>query len=224
MTQHYPHQIRLRGPWEIVTPDGSTKRKQMPDRGEELPSDHGLRFIRRFGAPTNLDPYERVWLVVQGFQASAEVKLGGEQLATMVEPRWWDWDITAKLQDRNQVEIVFPDDLGYGPIWKEVALEIRRTAYLPPLRIEASDSGRSIVHVSVAGEFTELLDLYGLVDGQHVWYQSLGPAENARHFKFEIASQEARIVRVDLVQLATIWYSWEIPLPETPMTGVLLPA
>ena len=80
------HVIRLRGPWEYeplvrVWIDASGARREsresLPAAGRaHLPADWGLtlgpdfrgrvRYTRRFGLPTNLEPHEEVWLVVEG--------------------------------------------------------------------------------------------------------------------------------------------------------------
>ena len=74
----YPHRIRLRGPWRCEParrPDGSTENLppaatlNVPHRWRtgELQAFRGvIRCVRKFGYPGRIDPFERVWLVVEG--------------------------------------------------------------------------------------------------------------------------------------------------------------
>ncbi len=71
----YPHNIRLRGPWQFEVLDCSA-RDASRSGVAKLPSDWGselgtafrgrVRYTRRFGRPDGLDPHERVCLVCEG--------------------------------------------------------------------------------------------------------------------------------------------------------------
>src|SRR5688572_10261437 len=94
------HTIRLRGPWElepverfVPRSDGTYSsqmhelpppcRCQMPaDWGEALGNDFlgVVRYSRTFNRPTNLDPHEEVWLVVEPPRSLGVVHLNGQEL------------------------------------------------------------------------------------------------------------------------------------------------
>ena len=123
------HVIRLRGPWEL-TPLGAAEipppaRTQVPGDGREvLGADFcgRARFVRRFNTPTNLDPDERVWLVVAQLDEQAEVHLNDQPLGPRAgSPTSCRHDITPLLKLHNTLTIETPYP-GY-PLG-EVHLEI----------------------------------------------------------------------------------------------------
>ncbi|HEX3997128.1 MAG TPA: hypothetical protein VHX65_01090 [Pirellulales bacterium] len=156
------HIIRLRGPWEYeplarvgMAADGTRHegRDRLPPAGRvHLPADWGailgvdfrgrVRYTRRFGLPTNLEPHEQVWLVVEGVDYFADMSLNGTPLGKVVgyqQPR--EFDIRRLLAERNlltlDVELPQLEDvqtvsldrpgrehLPGGPIG-EIRLEIR---------------------------------------------------------------------------------------------------
>lgn len=146
----YPHIIRLRGPWQY-TPLSRLDFGPLPPPGRvEVPTDWGatlgdefrgrVRYERGFASPSKLDPHERVWLVIGGADARADVGLNGQPLGTVegyaVSS---EWDITERIGPRNALSIAveLPDavlrpgreTLSGGPIG-QVRLEIRSAAFL----------------------------------------------------------------------------------------------
>jgi len=121
------HIIRLRGPWRleaverfVLQPDGtyrttsadlpSAARVTMPaDWAESLGNDFlgRVRYLRTFQKPTGLEPGERVFLVVEPPRSRGALTLSGQPLG---EIHWGGrrvrFDITAKLEDHNRLEIV----------------------------------------------------------------------------------------------------------------------
>lgn len=120
----YPHEIRLRGPWEYEplarlrrTADGETRELsgELPGPGRmELPGHWGaavgedfcgrVRFLRRFAQPTQLDPHERVWVVCEGVDAYGSMALNGDELgpiAGYAVPA--SFEITDLLDPRNEL-------------------------------------------------------------------------------------------------------------------------
>jgi len=155
------HIIRLRGPWEykplarVSIGEGDVRRESvesLPPGGRiQLPSDWGstlgaafrgrVRYERRFGLPTNLDPHERVWLVVEGVDYFGAVSLNATALGPIIGYNCpTEFDVTDILSPRNVVTLdvelpqyqsgaAAPDrpgreQLAGGPIG-EVRLEIR---------------------------------------------------------------------------------------------------
>jgi hypothetical protein len=107
-----------------------------------------LRLARAFHVPTGLDSDERVWLVVDGADPSAEVLLNGQRLgATPGYAQSAPWDITDRLSPRNRVELHFqlpPDSTSTlrpgrnglpGGLLAPVRLEIRCRQFLSHLAV-----------------------------------------------------------------------------------------
>ncbi len=121
------HVIRLRGPWELVTEAAASvepRRVQVPcNPGELLGADFAgqVRLIRPFNTPTNLDPHERVYLVLEGLPPSAVLSLNGDTLPCPAGCDPARVDITAELALHNRLEVGF--DLPGGTLG-EVRLEI----------------------------------------------------------------------------------------------------
>ncbi len=122
-----PHVIRLRGPWEWEAVAGDVTaagRTQLPGAWSELVGDdfRGLvRYCRAFNRPTNLEPHERVWLVLAGLPGEMTLQLNGRPLEgdASGEPR--RFDITPLLALHNKLSIETADP---GGIAGEVRLEI----------------------------------------------------------------------------------------------------
>src|ERR1700676_4009933 len=99
-----PHVIRLRGPWDyeplarvFCAADGTRREvtDALPPPGRvRLPADWGptlgidfrgrVRYLRRFGLPTNLDSSQRVWLVVEGVDYFGTATLNGTRLGELI--------------------------------------------------------------------------------------------------------------------------------------------
>lgn len=110
------HTIKLRGPWQIEALESTTGPLPPPtettvpgDWGDALGNDFSgrARYTRRFGLPTNLEPNERVSLVIGRVDHSATIQLNGEALG---EQTWDDgeikYEITALLKPRNELQVV----------------------------------------------------------------------------------------------------------------------
>jgi hypothetical protein len=125
------HVIRLRGPWELVTvaehaPSAAvgSQRVQMPcDLAELLgPEFQGqVRLVRPFNRPTNLDPHERVYLVLEGLSASAALVLNGAALIFEAADSTARVEITPHLALHNRLEVSLAVP---GETLGEVRLEI----------------------------------------------------------------------------------------------------
>jgi hypothetical protein len=136
------HSIRLRGPWELrpfvaassssaMLPGGDPLgfagdaiTQQLPAGWDAvLPGFRGtVRYMRRFGKPTNLETHERVWLVVGDVAGvAAAIELNGEKVSDTF------FDITDLLRERNllQIDVTQTDPEQPAGLMGEVRLEIR---------------------------------------------------------------------------------------------------
>jgi hypothetical protein len=202
----YPHQIRLRGPWECeplarlaFDAHGSTQEADGPvpaKRRVTIPCRWGegglgdfsgrVRFNRRFGWLANIAHHERVWLTFGGVDGSAEVCLNGRLLGTHRDPvASFEFEVSSLLQPRNELTVVVEASGGSGGLWGEVALEVRCSAYLRDVRWWLSSAGdRAILHVSgeVVGAADRPLELYALIDGSTAIYSTVKPTPAGQSF------------------------------------------
>jgi len=186
---HYPHRIRLRGPWK------------------SQPLSDSVRWSRRFGYPGRIDADERVWLTFSGFGGRVEVALNGRVLGCHNDTPAFDHEATRLLDVRNELVLVVA---GGGETLGDVALEIRRTAFLRSVRAEA-DGGRIRVTGEVVGSAERPLELYVLLDGHSIHYMTIDPAADGRAFEVD-TEQTGGTVRVELVDGGSVWYEVELPL------------
>jgi hypothetical protein len=186
---HYPHRIRLRGPWQ----------------GEPVAG--GVRRVRRFGYPGRIDADERVWLTFASVGGRVEVSLNGYVLGSHDGGAQFEHEVTSLLGPRNELVMQFE---GGGESWGDVALEVRRTAFLRGVRA-AADGGRVRVRGEVVGSAGRPLELYVLLDGHTVHYGMIEPTAAGRAFEV-IADGSGKEVRVELVDGACVWYAVELPL------------
>jgi hypothetical protein len=202
----------------------------MPCRWSEggLPGFAGrVRFRRRFGFPGRIDAHERVWLTFAGADAAAEVWLNDHFLGRRddaSEP--FEFDVTGLLTARNLLVVEIEGSADTGGLWGEAALEVRCTAYLRGLRLRADTTGTTAtLHVEgeIVGVSERPLELYLLLDRSTVAYTLLEPAPGGRAFHVnseELGPERWRprsrvdpphVVRVDLVNGASIWHTFEQP-------------
>ncbi len=185
---HYPHRIRLRGPW----------------RSE--PAGGGVRWLRGFGYPGRIDADERVWLTLAGIMGRVDVSLNGEALGSHEGATAFESDVTSRLRPRNELALRMANG---GEAIGEVALEIRKTAYLR--RVQAKATGPRIrVRGEVVGSAERPLELYVLLDAHTAHYAMIEPAMEGRAFEVVIEGTGQQI-RVELVDGASVWYAIDIP-------------
>jgi hypothetical protein len=186
---HYPHRIRLRGPWQSEPVAG------------------GVRRVRRFGYPGRIDADERVWLTFGGSAGRVEASLNGQALGSHDGGAPFEHEVTPLLRPRNELVMRIE---GGGESWGEVALEVRRTAFLRGVRATA-DGGRVRVAGEVVGSAGRPLELYVLLEGHTVHYTTVEPAADGRAFEV-VAEGAGKQVQVELVDGACVWYAVELPL------------
>ncbi len=196
----YPHPIRLRGPWAYEPLADSTGRG---------------RFRRRFGYPGRLDDFERVWLTFAGLEGDVSVWLNGQFLGRHENASGgFEYEVTSLLAARNEVVV---EAGGESP--GEVAMEVRRTAFLRGVRAWAEWSGDvPRLHVSgeVVGTAARPLELYVILDRFTVAYGLTEAVPEGRTFTLvsdalapERWQGKPHLVRVDLVDAANVWYALE---------------
>jgi hypothetical protein len=232
----YPHRIRLRGPWLCEpllahVPGGTGAVAALPAaRRVTLPArwgDAGLadfagrvRFRRRFGYPGRIDDYERVWLTFAGLEGSADVTLNDRPLGRFKGTAGpFECAVTPLLAPRNLLDVDVEGSGAETGLWGEVALEVRRTAFLRRVRAWAAPDG---LHVAgeVAGFGDGVLELYAVRGRSTVAYATAAAAPEGRPFHLVGEPSEAGVaaeadpplVRVELVGGAVVWYAVDVPL------------
>lgn len=187
----YPHRIRLRGPWQCEPLDAARRRHR-----------------RHFGYPGRIDDYERVWLTATGLTGHADVTLNSQPLGP-AHPTGFEYDITPLLQARNAVLI----DVDEGVRWDEVALEVRRTAFLRAVAVVLKD-GRLHIDGEIAGSAEKPLELYAVVDRRTAAYGKASAGDRFSLVSDPIELTESSQLRLDLVDGASVWYTLERSLHD----------
>jgi hypothetical protein len=214
----YPHRIRLRGPWEYepLAPEqegsarASSRRVNMPCRFSDLGLEHGVRRVllrRRFGYPGRIDAHERIWLTFADIAGNAELRLNGQALGH-VDPGAFEIEVTSLLRDRNVLEVCLELSNPDTNLWDEMALEIRCSAFLQGVTARR-DGGRLLVRGEVVGTCARPLDLYLLINGVNADHQMI-EAGKAFQFVTDQPVTPASIIRVELVDAASVWHTVEL--------------
>jgi len=226
----YPHRIRLRGPWECEPHEATSglvppkSRVTMPCHWHESGlADFAGRVLyrRRFGYPGRIDDTERVWLTFAGASATVSVTLNDVELGRVAQPSSpFEFEVTPLLRPRNELIVDLRGAVPTDGLWGEVALEVRRTAFLRNVFFEPSYSVDTVcLHVTgeIVGVAEGLLELYVLLDRSTIAYKTV--TASATGNPFEIVSDSVPLaqwravrlapVKLDLVQGATVWYSVE---------------
>jgi hypothetical protein len=193
----YPHRIRLRHPWQC-----------------EALGPGRLRFRRGFGYPGRIDAHERVWLTFADVPGPADVRLNGQPLGRS-GPGSFEFEVTPLLRPRNEL-VVEVEGGGLG----EVALEVRCTAFLRDVRRRADVRGdRADLHVTgrVVGVAERPLELYVVVGRSPAAYEVVTATAEGQPFHVVVPGLAVPapeggagvVVKVDLVNGATVWYTSE---------------
>ena len=135
------HRIRLVGPWDFqwqestgfAGPPVTHGTMKMPCRWQDVfgSFDGTATFTRKFHCPTNLEPHERVFIVLSGVPGHGSASLNGAPLGLFDAPNGeTEFDATQRLAKFNLLEMTVrfsPSTMSVqtdGPL-AEVALEIR---------------------------------------------------------------------------------------------------
>jgi hypothetical protein len=174
-----------------------------------------VRLRRRFGYPGRIDTHERVWLIFEGVNGSALVHLNSILLGCKTTAAF-EFEVTNLLQPRNELIIEIERSPEAG-LWEEAALEVRATAFLQSIRVWTT-SVEDIVELhcngKVVGTSWQPLDLYLLLDRSTLAYTTAVPTAEGAPFALTgtpvlQAGQATGTVKVDLVNGATVWYTFE---------------
>ena len=179
----YPHRIRLRGPWEyesISTETPASGRIDLPWAADRTRFAGPVRYRRRFGLPRQIDPHERVWLIIQGLVSEASVSLNGHPLESGTQ-----FEVTSDLRERNELQVEIERDDQTAVLWDEIALEIRCTTFLRNVQISVRfEAGSPFLEATgvVVGDSREALELYLILDRSNVAYTPVRSANSVyRH-------------------------------------------
>jgi hypothetical protein len=214
----YPHRIRLRGPWECEPIEGPPSRRVFMPCGwlaAGLGDFHGIAlFTRKFGYPGQIDEGEHVWLTCDGCTGCHEVRLNG-QILTLDRVQTFAFDVTGVLTARNRLEVLIHGDTDAAGLWGDVALEVRRDAYLGDVGVLQAERGIAIVGNAI-GTAPQPLELYTLVDNRHADYRTIQPKPAGEPFRIELpeVTPLSQAVRVELIHISAIWYTVELPMPH----------
>jgi hypothetical protein len=248
----YPHRIRLRGPWECVPvlrmtrlPDGKVEsdpgilpgpvRVTVPGHWQTggLAGFTGrVRYRRPFGYPGRIDDNERVWITLEKVHGSSEISLNSRLLAT--EGHSFDYkefEVTSLLQVRNELIVEVEDLEGTGGLIGEVAMEVRRLAFLRSVNVALESPGCLCVSGEVVGPQEGPLEIYVVWGRRNVGYSLVHASEEGTNFRIKAVipplnkdSSEANdpvpdSVRVELIQGAIVWYSVDRKIPDQGVCG-----
>jgi len=211
----YPHRIRLLGPWECEPLAAAPRRFVPPARLRDV----GLmgyvgavRLVRRFGYPGRIDSYEHVWLTFAQIAGRASITLNDQPVGSGVTGQA-EFEITTMLAPRNRLEVRLDADCDDAGLPGEIALEIRRDAFLRQFSARADDDGNVHVTGRVHGSSSRPLEVYLLADRQHVGYSLVEARSEGEPFALAFKLNPVpRVVRVELVCVAECWHAAEVPV------------
>jgi hypothetical protein len=177
-------------------------------------------FKRNFGYPGRIDETERVWLTLDGVVGSCSLFLNARALATYDSPAdHMEFDVTGLLHKRNELVVTLEDLQGLGGLTGEVAIEIRRTAFLRAVKAERMGPGSLQVTGEVVGEGEGPLEIYVIYGRRNVGYATVEVKDQMMPFQVLASDlptgqdeEGGDRVRVELIQGATVWYEVEAPI------------
>jgi hypothetical protein len=215
----YPHRIRLLGPWDCEPLSAASVRRFVPParlRDAGLVDFAGtVRLVRRFGYPGRIDSYEHVWLTFAEIAGMADIALNETPLAHGATGTV-EFEITELLTPRNRLEVRLLAESDTAGLPGEVALEVRRDAFLRDLAARAERDGSVHVTGRVHGSAARPLEVYLRADGQNVGYAVVA-ADQPFQMAFRL-DHALSTVRVELVCVAECWHAVELPVLTSPIT------
>src|SRR5579859_6612977 len=145
----YPHRIRLLGPWECepLAPALPPRRFVPPARLRDvglLNFAGTVRLTRRFGYPGRIDSYEHVWLTFADIVGVADITLNDHLVASAVTGAA-EFEVTPRLAPRNRLDVLLHADSDAAGLPGEIALEVRRDAFLRQIAAHGDRDGKVCV-------------------------------------------------------------------------------
>ncbi len=204
----YPHRIRLRGPWQCVSDGKVPFRTTVPcDLTVAGSANLPVLLTRKFGYPGKPDPHECIWLTLSTLEGSARLRLNGALLGeTHNEP--FEANVTASSPAQCAGN---PGASGSG--WGSRTGDPRRR--IPSKRESRSLSRQAVGYRDRGGRLGGTLELYILVDRKHAFYQTVRAGETfAAHLE-----EDGKAIKVELVNVSTVWYVVELPAPAQDAAG-----
>jgi hypothetical protein len=184
-------------------------------------------FKRHFGYPGRIDETERMWLTLDGVIGSCSLFLNAKALATCVSPAdRMEFDVTALLHRRNELVVTLEDLQGLGGLTGEVAIEIRRTAFMRAVVAVRTGPDSLQVMGEVVGACEGPLEIYVIYGRRNVGYATVEIKD--QRMPFQVLASELTTeqddenkdrVRVELIQGASVWYEVEIPIDKLGTSG-----
>lgn len=125
------HQIRLRGPWDVVSPQGSLMTLTVPFAWRDVFKDEAgtIRCTRKFNCPTGLEPSNRVLIrLPEGCGKVREFQVN-QAVVAPENSQGFDFDITSELKDFNEIVALIefaPNGSPHEPggLWTPVLIQI----------------------------------------------------------------------------------------------------
>lgn len=208
-----PHRIRLRGPWNVLPDDpaGQPRVVTLPAQWDQIASARAVQLERHFGWTAALASYERLWLVLKGLSCRCGVSLNGQFLSESNEDV--QFDITPEVRERNvlRVDCTLPTN---GPLWNEIALEVRGQAWLDDLSAKWAGD-RILVTGRVLGQIEGTLDLYAIRDRRPILHEVVSAGST-----FELATDVLpHAAAQDAIHVELMLGSFTLHAAEVPVSG-----
>jgi hypothetical protein len=123
----------------------------------------------------------------------------------------FEFEVKRLLAARNRLEIMLAAASDEDGLAGEIALEIRRDAFLRAVAALSADD-KVVVTGLVIGETTQPLELYVLADGKHVAYAVVGARPDGEPFDLSFPAAEAATnsIHIDLVCGAESWHATDV--------------
>lgn len=216
----YPHQIRLRGPWEAVVGGRSPIRIQLPAEWDQLtllPGNEEVNLMRHFGRPRLFDEDEKVFLICR-YPGTVAAELNGHilRIANRFQHST-EWTVTEQLKPRNVLTVALKvANLDRPP---EVTLEIRGPVYLQDVTF-----GHNNISGKVMGQFRQNLELHLLRNGR---LETTISGQANQEFAFQLTQEvdadsddwNNHTWSVELVEAANCWFKVEVPSQAKSQSG-----
>jgi hypothetical protein len=208
----YPHRIRLRGPWTLKAGPCETFSVSLGETSTpELDSTTGaIQLYRRFSWPQQLQPHERLWLVLERSCVSGGALNDRALVLTAVAHDHQECDVTSLTRRSNQLTL----DISAGrshQAFPNVALEVRCLTFLRQTTWRIDQNNRRLeISGQLVGVHETPLELYVRVGEVNVFYTPAHANERCSMFQYQseipAASNEQTAIQIDLVSGGVIWH------------------